>query len=126
MKLQKIDHIGIVAKDLTQAAAEYQDHFGFEAGEIKDIPAMGIQNLVMNVGETFLEFLRPTVETGPLAKFVEERGEGTYHLSLAVDDLPAAIEELKAKGIRASEPVGGISWVSTRAAHGVILQLIQR
>jgi lactoylglutathione lyase/methylmalonyl-CoA/ethylmalonyl-CoA epimerase len=128
LKIGKIDHIGIVVKDMATGLATYQKHFGFTVDPDKggDIPAMGFKNAFMPVGETNLEFLQPTSEEGPIAQQARDRGEGTYHLSLAVDDVNAAVEHLRSLGIRVGDATGGIAYVSRGASSGVVLQLIQR
>ena len=47
-------------------------------------------------------------------------------LSLAVDDLAAAVADLRERGIRVGDPANGVAFVSMKSTHGVNLQLIQR
>jgi hypothetical protein len=49
-----------------------------------------------------------------------------FMLSIAVDDVAAAVEHLRGLGYRAGDPAGGVAFVSMRSTHGVNLQLIQR
>jgi methylmalonyl-CoA epimerase len=129
MKPAKIDHIGIVVKDLTAALATYERHFGFVADATRggDLPAMGIRNAFMPVGETDLEFIQSTSDEGPVAKFAADRGEGTFMLSIAVDNLAEAVAHLRSLGARVGDPSPqGIAFVSMKSTHGVNLQLIER
>jgi len=128
MKLLKIDHVGIVVRDLQEALATYERNFGLKADPSRggEIPALGIRNAFVPVGESDLEFIQPTTDQGPVAEFARERGEGQFLLSLAVDDLQAAVQHLRALGYRVSDPNNGIAFVSPRATHGVNLQLVQR
>ncbi len=128
MKLLKIDHVGIVVRDLQEALATYERNFGLKADPNRggEIPALGIRNAFVPVGESDLEFIQPISDQGPVADFARERGEGQFLLSLAVDDLNAAVEHLRALGCRVSEPNNGIAFVSPKSTHGVNLQLIQR
>ena len=76
-----------------------------------------------------------TDETSPIAKFIEKnngRG-GIQHIALRVDDLEAALAELKEKGVRLIDEkprlgAGGakIAFVHPKASHGVLLELCQR
>ena len=67
-----------------------------------------------------------------LARFIADRGEGMFSISLEVDDLDTAVAELRAKDIPVSDPEPG-SWPGTRlarvpraSAHGVAVQMIER
>ena len=51
------------------------------------------------VGESRIELLEPTGSEGPVAKFIEKRGEGIHHLALEVSDIRAMLKQLKEKDI---------------------------
>ena len=128
MKAKRIDHIGIVVKDLDAALATYGKNFGFavDASKGGDVPALAIKNAFMPVGGSDLEFIQPTGEGGPVARFAQERGEGTFMLSIEVEDIGAAVEHLRGLGARVGNPNNGVAFVSAKSAHGVNLQLVQR
>lgn len=128
MKAKRIDHVGIVVKDLDAALATYSRHFGFAVDGSKggEVPALGIKNAFMPVGESDLEFIQPLTESGPVAQFAKDRGEGTFMLSIAVDDINAAVEHLRGLGARVGDPANGVAFVSMKSTHGVNLQLVQR
>ncbi|MEO8539251.1 MAG: VOC family protein [bacterium] len=128
MKAKRIDHVGIVVKDLDTALATYTKHFGFAVNPAKggEVAALGIKNAFMPVGESDLEFIQPLSEEGPVAQFAKDRGEGTFMLSIEVDDIDASVEHLRAQGARVGNPVNGVAFVSMKSTHGVNLQLVQR
>ncbi|MEX0783658.1 MAG: VOC family protein [Dehalococcoidia bacterium] len=128
MKAKKIDHIGIVVNDLNEGMKTFADNFGFAADTSKggENARLGIKNAFMPVGESDLEFIQPMTEEGPVATFAKDRGEGMFMLSIAVDDVAAAVEHLRALGYRAGDANNGVAFVSMRSTHGVNLQLIQR
>lgn len=128
MKAKRIDHIGIVVKDLAQGLATYERNFGFkaDAGRGGDVPALGIRNAFVPVGDADLEFIQSIADQGPVAEFAKERGEGTFHLSIEVDDIGAAVAHLRGLGCRVGSANNGVAFVSMRSTHGVNLQLIQR
>lgn len=124
----RIDHVGIVVKDIAAAAAAYERHFGFTldpdlGGRVE---ALGIENAFMLAGNAHLEFIRPISDEGPVAKFAAERGEGSFLLSLAVADAGAAVAALRERGARAADPNNGVAFVSPRSSFGVTLQLVER
>jgi methylmalonyl-CoA epimerase len=128
MKAKRIDHVGIVVKDLEAALATYANNFGFAVDRTKggEVAALGIKNAFMPVGGSDLEFIQPLSEDGPVAQFAKERGEGTFMLSLEVEDLEAAVEHLRGLGARVGNLNNGVAFVSTKSTHGVNLQLVQR
>jgi len=128
LKTRKIDHVGIVVKDIDAALATFSRHFGFQADGSRggEVAALGIKNAFMPVGESDLEFIQPTSDQGPVAKFAQERGEGQFMLSIAVEDVTAAVEHLRGLGVRVGDPSNGVAFVSMKSSHGVNLQLIQR
>lgn len=129
MKAKKIDHVGLVVKDLEAGLATFERNFGFVADRSRggEVPALGIKNAFVPVGESDLEFIQATASDGPVARFAAERGEGQFLLSIEVDDVSAAIEHLRKLGVRVGDPSpGGVAFVSMKSTHGVNLQLVQR
>ncbi len=128
MKVKRIDHVGIVVKDLDAALATFERNFDLNADPARggEVPTFAIKNAFVPIGGTDLEFFSPTTEDGPVAKFVHERGEGLYMMSIEVDDLTGAIEHLRGLGARVGDPINGLAFVSMKATHGVNLQLVQR
>lgn len=128
MKAKRIDHVGIVVKDLDAALATYATNFGFAADPSRggDVPALGIRNAFMPVGGSDLEFIQPTTDSGPVAQFAKDRGEGTFMLSIEVEDINSAVEHLRGLGARVGDPNNGVAFVSMKSTHGVNLQLVQR
>ena len=78
------------------------------------------------MGESDLEFIQAVADEGPVAQFAKERGEGTFMLSMEVEDIDAAVERLRGTGARVGSPNNGVAFVSAKSAHGVDLQLVQR
>lgn len=128
MKVKRIDHVGIVVKDLDAALATYERNFDLKADPSRggEVPVFAIENAFVPIGGTDLEFFSPTSDEGPVAKFVQDRGEGLYMMSIEVDDLTSAIAHLRALGARVGDPVNGLAFVSLKSTHGVNLQLVQR
>jgi len=128
MKVKRIDHVGIVVKDLDAALATYERNFDLKADPSRggEVPIFAIKNAFVPIGGTDLEFFSPTSAEGPVAKFVQDRGEGLYMMSIEVDDLTSAIAHLRGLGARVGDPVNGLAFVSMKSTHGVNLQLVQR
>ena len=124
MKAKRIDHVGIVVKDVDAAVETFKNNFGFSVSTTGK-SAQG-RNAFMPVGDVALEFMEVYIEEGPVARYQKQYGQGAFMLSIEVDDLAVAVADLRATGAKVSEPVGATAFVSTSSAHGVLIQLLQR
>ena len=130
MKATRIDHIAVVVKDLEAAVATYQHNFDLEKVGGGEVPALGIHNAFLQIGGARIELITPTSAAGPVAEFLEQRGEGMYLLSLEVENLDEAVAHLQETGARVQVAAGStgqrLAFVSPKSTHGVLLQLLER
>jgi methylmalonyl-CoA epimerase len=130
MKATRIDHLVIAVRDLEAAVTTYTDLLGLEKVREGEVPALGIRNAFLKLGDTEVELAAPLSEDTPIGKFLQQQGEGMYLLALEVDSLEAAVAAFQARGARVNvaEGSGGQrrAFVSPRATHGVLLQLLER
>lgn len=131
--IKKVDHIGIAVKSIEEARKFYEEVLGLKVTGIEEVKEQKVKTAFIPVGESEIELLESTSEDGPIAKFIEKRGEGIHHIALQVDDIEKALEELKKKGIQLIDEVprygaGGakIAFVHPKSAHGVLLELCER
>jgi len=128
VKLIKIDHLGIAVPSLEEAVAAYR-RLGFELEATHEVPTERVKTAFLPVGETHLELLEPTDATSPIARFLQKRS-GLHHVCLLVDDIEAALGELKARGVEVLDEAprvgaGGcrVAFIHPRSAGGVLLEL---
>jgi methylmalonyl-CoA epimerase len=130
MKAQRIDHVVIAVKDLEDAVATYTHNFALEKVHEGEVPALGIRNAFLQIGDAQIELVTPLSADSPVGKFLQTHGEGMYLLALEVDDLDAAVASLQAQGTRVNISTGSagqrLAFISPRATHGVLLQLLER
>lgn len=126
----KIDHLGIAVKDLAEARAAYEA-LGFKVESEHDVPTEKVKAAFIPVGESHLELLEPTDPSSVIARFLEKRS-GLHHICVLVDDIEAAMAEMKAAGARLLDETprigaGGcrVAFVHPRSAAGVLLELKQ-
>jgi methylmalonyl-CoA/ethylmalonyl-CoA epimerase len=100
MKIEGIDHICFAVKDLERTKKIYLDNFGLlpEVEYVAESEYIKVARYY--IGEVAVEFMESTSPDGEVAKFIKKRGEGVYLISYKVDDLNAALNELKQKGQR--------------------------
>jgi methylmalonyl-CoA/ethylmalonyl-CoA epimerase len=132
MKVLCVDHIGIAVKSLDASVMIYKE-MGLEPTGFETIDEQKVKTAFIPVGESEVELLESTAPDGPIGKFIEKRGEGLHHISLRVDDIEAALAELKEKRIRLIDEkprygAGGarIAFIHPKATNGILLELSQR
>ncbi len=127
-----LDHVGIAVKDLGAALAFYRDALGLEVEAPEEVASQHVRAHFLPVGESSLELLEPTSPDSPIAKYVEKKGPGLHHITLRVDDINAAIAQLKTHGVRMIDELprpgaegSTIAFVHPAATHGVLVELKQ-
>jgi len=132
-KTLKVDHIGIAVKDLEQAKKFYTEVLGMTVMGEETVEQQKVKVCFIPCGDSEVELLESTAPDGPIAKFIEKNGEGVQHIALRVDNIEAAIADLKEKGVRMIDEVprygaGGaqIAFVHPKATGGILLELSER
>ena len=97
--IKKIDHIGIAVRSIEEAVKLYTDVFGLRVKEIEVVADQKVRIAVIPVGESRIELIEPTDQEGPIAKYIEKRGEGMHHLALEVSNIEDALRIMTANGI---------------------------
>jgi len=97
--IKGLDHIGIAVKNLDEALEIYEGILGLEVENVCAFEEQKVKIAFLLAGETRIELLEPLGNEGPVARFIEKRGEGVHHLALNVVDIEAALQSIKEKGI---------------------------
>ena len=128
----KIDHIGIATRGIQDAAKFYRDVLGLEVAGTEEVPEQKVRAAMLPIGESRIELLEATSEDSPISRFLEKRGPGIHHIAVRVDDIRAALANLRSKGARLidEEPrqgAGGclVAFVHPSSTGGVLLELVQ-
>lgn len=100
MQVKKIEHIGIAVKSIEKALEFYEGVLGLECYNMEEVADQKVKTAFLKVGEIKLELLESTSEDGPVAKFIEKRGEGIHHIAYNVDHVNKALKEAATKEIR--------------------------
>jgi methylmalonyl-CoA/ethylmalonyl-CoA epimerase len=132
MLFTHVDHIGIAVHSIEEATAFYRDTFGVAAWDVIELPERHMRVAVARVGETLLELIAPTSPEAAFATYLAERGPGMHHIAYRVDDIVAALDSLRAQGVRLidQQPRPGlhqtlVAFVHPKAAMGVLIELVQ-
>ncbi len=127
-----LDHVAIAVRNLDAALAEYARLFGAEPMYREVVTEQGVEEAMIAVGGSFIQLLQPLGPDTPVGRFLEARGEGMHHIALAVADIDAALEHLKAEGSRLvdEQPRRGgrgarIAFVHPKAFAGTLVELVE-
>jgi len=133
MNISHIEHIGIAVKDLQKAIQYYENILGLKCYAVEEVKDQKVKTAFFMVGQTKIELLESTSEDGPIAKFVEKRGEGIHHLAFAVNDIERSLQEVGQKGIRLidKQPRKGaegldIGFLHPKSTFGVLTEFCEK
>ena len=133
MKIKNIDHIGIAVKSIEQAGKFYTDVLGLDIEEIETVAEQKVNVAFIPITDSEVELLESVEPDGPVAKYIEKRGEGIQHIAFRVDNIDRCLEELKEKGVRLIDETprhgaGGakIAFIHPKETNGVLVEICER
>ena len=128
----RIDHIGVAVSSIEDSIGLYTDSFEMAEQHRETVEEQGVKAVLLEVGEGHVELIEPLSPDSGVAKFIERNGEGMHHVAYAVDDIDAALEKVKAAGLRLidGEPRIGIrgsrvAFLHPKATGGVLTELVE-
>lgn len=133
MKILKVDHIGIAVNSIEDGKNLWTDALGLPFEGSETVEEQKVTTAFFPVGESEVELLESTAPDSPVAKFLENKGQGVHHVAFRVENIEAALAELKEKGIRLIDEkprkgAGGakIAFLHPKATNGVLVELCER
>ena len=129
--IEKIDHIGIVVKDLERAIKVYSDVLELKVEKVEQVEEFKVKIAFLPVGEVLIELLEP-VGPGVVQDFLERHGEGLYHICYKVRDIDKALEEVGKKAkLRDKKPRPGgagsrVAFLEPEGMFNVETELVER
>jgi methylmalonyl-CoA epimerase len=127
-----LDHVGIAVQDIAAALSFYRDTLGLEIEAPEEVSSQRVRAHFIPVGGSSLELLEATAPDSPIRSFLDKRGPGLHHITLRVDDIHAAVAQLKARSAKLvdEQPRPGaegslVAFIHPSAAHGVLVELKQ-
>ncbi|MCB9390419.1 MAG: methylmalonyl-CoA epimerase [Acidimicrobiia bacterium] len=130
--LIEIDHVAIAVRDLEAAIAYYADTFGATVEHRERIDSDGVEEALIKVADSYIQLLTPVADTSPVAKYLDNKGEGIHHVGYRVADCGEALDAVKAQGYRTIDqaPRPGsrgttVAFVHPKEAFGTLIELVQ-
>ncbi len=130
--MDKIEHIGIAVKNITEANKIYKSLLGYEHYKTENVEREGVTTSFFSCGDSKIELLEATRPDSPIAKFIEKKGEGIHHIAFSVSNIKDEIKRLKKEGFRIinEEPKKGadnklVAFLHPKSTSGVLIELCQ-
>jgi len=111
----------------------YSESLGLEIEGTEEVKEQRVKVAFIPVGESRIELIESTDPNGPIAKFIERRGEGIHHIALEVDNIEDALKKLKERGVQVIDEkprIGAhkmkIAFLHPKSTKGVLLELCEK
>ena len=101
--LKRLDHVGIVVRNLKQTQQIYVDALRMKDSKYEQLQTA--EALFLPIGDTSLELLEPNGTDGHLYQFLASKGEGVHHICFEVDDIDTIVQQLISQGIKMRDKV---------------------
>ena len=137
----KLDHFGIVVRDMEKALASYQAlgigpfelmHLTTFERKLRGKPADDIkQEMQMGkIGQTRLELIQPISGESIHMNYLINKGEGINHLGFEVDSIDREVARLISKGFQPVftlklKPNGGLAYFESEIGDSYYLEVVQ-
>jgi len=91
--IEKIDHIGIVVKDLEEGKRLFSEGLGFKMTSEEISEEFNCKIAFFPCGEVLLELVQP-IGPGPSQEFLDKCGGGIHHICYKVPDIDNAVKKM--------------------------------
>lgn len=129
---EKVDHIGFAVRNIEDAVEFYSRAFGISEWERIAMPERHMAVAATRVGDMLLELIAPTSDEASFAKYLNDRGPGMHHVAYRVNDIVAALADVKARGVQLIDetPRPGlhntlVAFLHPKSCQGVLVELVQ-
>ncbi|MGB6370310.1 MAG: methylmalonyl-CoA epimerase [Atribacterota bacterium] len=131
--IEKIDHIGIAVRSIEKTSEFLSNILGLKVAGEEIVEEQKVKVAFLPLGDSELELLESTSPEGPIARFIEKKGEGIQHIAFRVDNIEKALEKLKKEGVRLIDEkprygAGGakIAFLHPKGTNGILIELSER
>jgi methylmalonyl-CoA/ethylmalonyl-CoA epimerase len=128
----RIDHIGVAVEDLDEAIALYGERLGMPLQHRETVEEQGVEAVLLGVGESHVELLRPLSPDTAVGRFLARSGPGLHHVAYGTDDIDSALEAVRGAGLRLIDerPRIGIrgsrvAFLHPKSTGGVLTELVE-
>ncbi len=130
--IKKIGGVAIATGSIA-VMAEFYKSVGLEVQSVETDKDQKVKVATMKVGESQIQLFEPVDDTSPVARFIEQNGEGVHHICLEVEDLQGQLDSLKEKNVKLidSKPRVGLggrlsAYIDPESTGGVLVELVEQ
>jgi methylmalonyl-CoA/ethylmalonyl-CoA epimerase len=115
---------------MDEALTFFCEGLGLRLVKEETVEDQGVRAALLDLGNGYLELLEPVQPDTGIARFLEKRGEGLHHVCIEVDDIDAALAQLKEKGVPLVDETpregltGMIAFLHPSALNGTLVELV--
>lgn len=131
--MQKVEHIGIAVKDLSVSVPLFEKLLNSPCYKTEMVETEHVNTAFFKTGDSKIELLESTDAAGPIARFLDRKGEGVHHIAFEVEDIEAEIKRLKQEGFVPLNdiPKKGadnklVCFLHPKSTNGVLIELCQQ
>ena len=128
----RIDHIGVAVEDLDEAIRLYSERLGMPVQHRETVEEQGVEAVLLGVGESHVELLRPLGPDTAVGKFLARSGPGLHHVAYGTDDIDSALAAVRDAGLALidEQPRTGIrgsrvAFLHPKSTGGVLTELVE-
>lgn len=130
--LKRINHIALVVPELASAKRFWVDVMGIPLDHEEHVAEQMVDVAFMPLDGTNIELLQPTEQESGVAKYLDKRGPGMHHICFEVDDIEAALDELRRADVPLIDEVPRdgnhgkkYAFIHPKGTGGVLVELYQ-
>jgi len=129
--LKKVHHIAYLVRDLDRAVEFYTEVFKVKVYKRQFFEPRGIEVALFYVGDVLFELIQPVKEGTRAYDYLQEHGEGFFHIAFEVEDIEWSLKEAERNGasLLHSRPIPGIewdvAWLDLESTMGVYTQFVK-
>ena len=128
--MNKVEHIGIAVKNLTNSVSLFEKLLNSSCYKTELVESEKVNTAFFKTGDTKIELLESTDPDGVVARFIEKKGEGLHHIAFEVADIEKEMERLKTEGfvLLNEKPKPGadnklVCFLHPKNTNGVLIEL---
>ncbi len=128
--MEKVEHIGIAVKDLAISIPLFEKLLNTNCYKTEEVEFDRVKTAFFQTGDTKIELVASTADTGPIKKFIDQKGEGVHHIAFAVADIEGEMKRLREAGfvLLDEKPRAGadnklVCFLHPKSTNSVLLEL---
>ena len=130
--MDKIEHIGIAVKDITEANAIFKSILGKTNYKTEYVDSEDVLTSFFDLGESKIELIESSHKNHTISKFLNNNNNAIHHIAIKVSDIYFEIKRIRKEGIRVLNeiPKEGadnklICFLHPKDTLGVLIELCQ-